>query len=166
MPTVSLDSDPSEPFYLSYQVETNPSEPSYPSVICLTSESSSSFAASRHVPPSVHGREFIRTRVMPRGCGRAWGRGHGDVTLRGFGNGFLLPDEWRGDCMLSWVWGYPFLVVVIKLSFYCLACLGFRDFWCIFPLWYIKLGFFYRADSRYRTHRYLYVWLLVLLLLY
>ena len=64
-PTVSLDSDPSEPSYLSYHVETNPSEPSYPSVIRLTSDSSSSSAASHHVPPPVRGRGFIHTRALP-----------------------------------------------------------------------------------------------------
>ena len=131
-PTISLDFDPSEPSYLSYHVKTDPSEPSCPSVIRMTSNSSSSSAASRHVPPPVCGRGFIRTHAVPRGCGRARGGGCGDVTLEGFGNGFLLPDEWR---VIAWGAEHedsPFLVVVIRLSFYCMACLGDRDFWCIF----------------------------------
>ena len=53
MPTVSLDSDPLVPSYLSYHMESDPSEPSRPSVIHLTSDSSSSSVASRHVPPPV-----------------------------------------------------------------------------------------------------------------
>ena len=68
IPTVFLDSDPSEPSYPSYNMETDPSEPSYPSVIRLTSDSSSSSTASHHVPPPVRGFGFIRTRVVP--CGR------------------------------------------------------------------------------------------------
>ena len=36
-PTISLDSDPSEPSYPSYHVETDPSEPSYSSMIRFTS---------------------------------------------------------------------------------------------------------------------------------
>ena len=48
---VSLDSDPSEPSYLSYHVETDPSEPFCPSVIHLTSDSSSSSAMPHHVHP-------------------------------------------------------------------------------------------------------------------
>ena len=70
-PTVSLDSDPSEPSYPSYHVETDPSEPSHPSVIRLTSDSSSSSAASRHMPPLVRGRGFIHTRAVPHGHGHA-----------------------------------------------------------------------------------------------
>ena len=92
-PTVSLDSDPSEPSYPSYHVETDLSEPSYPSVIHLTSNSSSSSAAPLHTPPLVCGRGFIRTRAVPRGHGHARGGGHGDVTLGGFGNGYLPPNE-------------------------------------------------------------------------
>ena len=92
-PTVSLDSNPSEPSYPSCHMETDPSEPSYPSVIHLTSDSSSSSAASRHVPPPICGRGFICTCVVPRGCGHARGGGCGDVTLEGFGNCFLLPDK-------------------------------------------------------------------------
>ena len=69
--TVSLDSDPSELSYPSYHVETNPFEPSYPSVIHLTSDSSSSSAASRHVPLPVRGRRFIRTSTVSYGRGRA-----------------------------------------------------------------------------------------------
>ena len=74
-------------------METDPSEPSYPSMIRLTSDSSSSSAAPSHTPPPVRDRGFIRTRAMPRGRGRARGGGHGDVTLDGFGNGYLPPDE-------------------------------------------------------------------------
>ena len=92
-PTVSLDSDPSEPSYPSYHIETDPSEPSHPSMIHLTSDSSSSSAASRHVPPPVRGRGFIRTRAVPSRHGRARGGGCGDVAPDGFGNGFLPPDE-------------------------------------------------------------------------
>ena len=90
--TVSLDSDPSKPSYPSYHVESNPSEPSRPSMIRLTFDSSSSSAASRHVPPLVHGRGFICTRAMPYGYGCARGGGRGDVVLGGFGNGFLPSD--------------------------------------------------------------------------
>ena len=74
-------------------METDPSEPSYPSVIHLTSDSSSSSAAPHHAPPPVHGRGFIRTRAVPRGCGRARGGGRGDVALGGFGNSYLSLDE-------------------------------------------------------------------------
>ena len=74
-------------------METDPSEPSYPSVIHLTSDLSSSSAASRHVPPLVHVRGFIRTRAMPRRRLHARGWGHGDVTAGGFENGFLSPNE-------------------------------------------------------------------------
>ena len=65
MPTVSLDSDSLEPFYLSYHVELDQSEPSRPLMIRLTSDSSSSFTASHHMPPLVRGRGFIRNRTMP-----------------------------------------------------------------------------------------------------
>ena len=92
-PTVSLDSDPSEPSYLSYHVETDLSEPSYSSVIRLTSDSSSSSAAPSHTPPPVHGRGLIRICAMPRGRDRARGGGRGDVAPGGFGNGCLPPDE-------------------------------------------------------------------------
>ena len=91
--TVSLDSDPSEPSYLSYHVETDSSELSYPSVIRLTSDSSSSSATPRHTPPLVRGGGFIRSRAMPRGRGHARGGGCGDVAPDGFGNGYLSPDE-------------------------------------------------------------------------
>ena len=91
--TVSLDSDPSKPSYLSYHVETDLSEPSYPSMIRLTSDSSSSSAASRHVPPSVRGRGFIHTHVVPRGRGHAQGGEGGDVAPGGFWNGYLPPDK-------------------------------------------------------------------------
>ena len=91
--TVSLDSNPLEPSYPSYHMETDPSEPSYPSMIRLTPNSSSSFAASRLVLPPVRGCGFICISTMPRGHGRARGGGHGDVTPGGFGNGYLLPDE-------------------------------------------------------------------------
>ena len=99
--TVSLDFDPSEPSYPSYHVESDPSEFSYPSVIRLTSDSSSSSTVSHHMPPLVSGHRFIHTRAVPHRRGHARGRGHGDVTPGGFENGFLLPDEWRGDCMWS-----------------------------------------------------------------
>ena len=92
-PNVSLDFGPSDPSYPSYHVETDPSEPSYPSMIRLTSDSSSSFAASRYVPPPVRGCRFIRTRAVPCGRGCARGGGCGDVTLGGFGNGFLPLNE-------------------------------------------------------------------------
>ena len=92
-PTVSLDSDPLELSYPSYHVETNLSEPSYSSVIHLTSDSSSSSAALHCAAPSVHGRGFIRTYTVPRGCGRAREGGRGDVALGGFKNGYLPPDE-------------------------------------------------------------------------
>ena len=92
-PTVSVDSDPSELSYLSYHVETDLSEPSFPSMIRLSSDSSSSSAAPRYTPPPVCGREFIRTRAIPRGRGRARGGGRGDATPGGFGNDFLPPDE-------------------------------------------------------------------------
>ena len=92
-PIVSLDSDSSEPSYSSYHVESDLFEPSLSLVIRLTSDLSSSSVASRHVPPPVHGRGFIRTRAVPRGCGRARGGGHGDVAPSGFGNGFLPPDK-------------------------------------------------------------------------
>ena len=99
--TISLNSDPSEPSHPSYHVETDLSEPSYPSMIRLTFDLSSSSAASRHVPPSVRGHRFIYTGAMPRGRGHAQGRGHGDDTLGGFGNGFLPPDKLCGDCIRS-----------------------------------------------------------------
>ena len=92
-PTVSLDSDPSEPSYLSYHVETDSSELSYLSVIRLTSDSSSSSATPRHTPPLVRGRGFIRTRAVPRERGHARGGGHGDVAPGGFGNNYVSPDE-------------------------------------------------------------------------
>ena len=50
-PTVSLDSDPSEPSYPSYHMASDPSEPSHPSVIHLTSYLSSSSTAPHHAPP-------------------------------------------------------------------------------------------------------------------
>ena len=55
-----------------YLVGFDPSEPTYLSVIRLTSDSSSSLAASR-APPSIQGHGFIHTHVVPygRGCGRA-----------------------------------------------------------------------------------------------
>ena len=71
MPTVSLDSDPSEPSYSSYHVETDPAEPYHPSVIRLTSNSFSSSVASCHTPPPVRDRGFIRARVEPCRRGRA-----------------------------------------------------------------------------------------------
>ena len=92
-PTASLDSNPSELSYPSYHVETDLFEPSYPSVIHLTFDSSSSSATPRHTSPPVRGHRFIHTRVVPRGCGRARGGGHGDVTPGGFRNGYLPPDE-------------------------------------------------------------------------
>ena len=128
-PSISLYSDPSEPSYTSYHVESDPSEPSRPSVIRLTSDLSSSSAASRHMPPLVRGRGFIHTCAVPRGRGRARRGGCGDVASCGFKNGFCPPDEWCGDCMQST--RIALLFVVIGLSFYCMACLGFRDFWCI-----------------------------------
>ena len=67
--TASVESDPSEPSYLSYIVKTDPSEPSFPSVICLSSDSASSSVALYHTPPTVLGRGFIRTRTVPRECG-------------------------------------------------------------------------------------------------
>ena len=81
-PTVSLDSDPSEPSYQSYDVESDPSEPSHPLVIRLASDSSSSYATPHHTPPPVRGR------------GRAQEGGHGDDTPNGFGNGYLSFDWW------------------------------------------------------------------------
>ena len=50
-------------------METDPSEPSYPSVIRLTSDSSSSSAASRHVPPSVRGRGLFIPALCPMNVG-------------------------------------------------------------------------------------------------
>ena len=91
--TVSLDSDPLEPSYPSYHVETDPSKPSHPFVIRLTSDSSSSSVASHHSSPPVRSRGFIRTRAMPCGHGRARGGGCGDVAPGGFGNGYLPLDE-------------------------------------------------------------------------
>ena len=91
MPMVSLDSDSSEPSYLSYHVEFDPSEPSYPSVIRLTSDSSSSSAAPRHVASPVRGRGFICPRAVPHGCGHGRGEGRGDAP-GGFGNGYLSFD--------------------------------------------------------------------------
>ena len=91
-PTISLDSDPLEPSYPSYHVEIDQSKPSYPSVIRLTSDSSSS-AASHHVPPPIRACEFIHTRALPHGHGCARGRRRGDVSLEGFRNSFLPPDE-------------------------------------------------------------------------
>ena len=88
-----MDSDPSEPSYSSYHVETDPSEPSFPSVILLSSDLSSSSTASRYTPPPVRGRELIHTRVVPRGRGSAQGGGRGDVTLDGFENDYLPPDK-------------------------------------------------------------------------
>ena len=91
-PTISLDSDPLKLSYPSYHVESDPSEPSYPLMICLTFDSSSSFAAPHHTPPPVHGRGFIHTRAVPWGHGRARGGGRGDDTPGGFENGYLLFD--------------------------------------------------------------------------
>ena len=91
--TVSLDSDPSEPSYITYHVETDPFEPSYLSVIRLMSDSSSSSTAPHHSPPPVRGRGFIRTCAVPCGRGCARGGGCGDVAPGGFGNGFLPLDE-------------------------------------------------------------------------
>ena len=91
-PTISLDSNPSEPSYPSYHVESDPSEPSYPLVIHLTSNSSSSSAIPHHVPPLVRGRGFIRTRTIPHGRGHSRGRGCGDDASGGFGNGYLPFD--------------------------------------------------------------------------
>ena len=65
MPTISLDSDPLEPSYLSYHVESDPSKPSHPSVIGLTSNLSSFSTVPYNAPPPVCGRGFIRTRTMP-----------------------------------------------------------------------------------------------------
>ena len=73
-PTVSLDSNPLEPSYSSYHVESDPSEPSYPLVIRLTSDSSSSSAVPCHTPPPIYGRGFICTRTVPHGYGGARGR--------------------------------------------------------------------------------------------
>ena len=73
---------------LTYLVESDPSKPTYPFVIRLTSDSSSSSAASR-APPLVHGRGFIRTCVVPRECGRAHGGGCGYEAIDGFQNGYL-----------------------------------------------------------------------------
>ena len=70
-PTASVESDPSEPSYLSYHVETDPSEPSFSSVICLSSDLASSSATPCRTPPPIRGRGFICTRVVPRGHGRA-----------------------------------------------------------------------------------------------
>ena len=87
------DSDPSEPSYSSYRVETDPSEPSFPSVVRLSSDSaSSSSAAPRRTPPPVRGRGFIRTRAVPRGRGQARGGGRGDAAPGGFRNGYLPFD--------------------------------------------------------------------------
>ena len=92
--TVSVDSDPSELSHPSYHVETDPSEPSYLSVIRLTSDSSSSSSSTHHHTPSlVRGRGFIRISAMPHGHGYARGGRRGDVTPGGFGNGYLPPDE-------------------------------------------------------------------------
>ena len=65
-PTVSLDSDPSKPSYPSYNMESNPSEPSCPSMILLTSNSSSSSIAPRHVPPGSW------SWVHPHPCCTLW----------------------------------------------------------------------------------------------
>ena len=70
-----------------YSVESDPLEPSYPFVIRLMSDSSSSVASQ--APPLGHGRGFIRTRALPRGCGRARGGGCGDDAPGGFGNRFV-----------------------------------------------------------------------------
>ena len=100
-PTISLDSNPSEPSYPSYHVETDQFEPSYPFVIRLTFDSSSSSTASRHTPPLIRSRGFIHTRAVPCGRGHARGGGRGDVTPSGFRNDCLPPNEWCGDCMWS-----------------------------------------------------------------
>ena len=91
--TASVESGPSEPSYPSYHVETDPSEPSFLSMIRLSSDSASSSATPYCTPPPVRGLRFIHTRAVPRGCGRARGRGHGDVAPSGFENGLLPPDE-------------------------------------------------------------------------
>ena len=91
--TVSLDSDPLEPSYPSYHVETNSSEPSCPSVIRLTFDSSSSSVAPHHAPPPIRSCGFIRTYAVPRGRGRARGGRRCDVASGGFENDYLLPDE-------------------------------------------------------------------------
>ena len=103
IPTVSLDSDLLEPSYPSYHVESDPSEPSRPLVIHLTSDSSSSSSskAPHHAPPPIHGRGFIRTHTVPRGCVCARGGGCGDDAPGGFGNGYLPFDGWLGQCMRS-----------------------------------------------------------------
>ena len=71
MPTVSVDSDPSEPSYSSYHMESDPFEPFRPSVIRLTSDSSSSSAAPHHAPPLIRGHGFIRTCAVPHGLKHA-----------------------------------------------------------------------------------------------
>ena len=53
---------------LTYSVESNPSESTYSSMIRLTSDSSSSSAASC-APPSVRGCGFIRTHAILMGVG-------------------------------------------------------------------------------------------------
>ena len=92
MLTVSLDSNPSEPSYPNYHAESNLSKPSYPSVIRLTSDSSSSSAAPRHIPPPVRARGFIHTRAVPSGCGRGREGEHSDDAPGGFGNDYLPFD--------------------------------------------------------------------------
>ena len=66
---VYLDSDPSKSSYPSYHVEFDPSKPSYPLVIRLTSDSSSSSTAPRHVPPLVCGRSSFAPVLFPIGVG-------------------------------------------------------------------------------------------------
>ena len=89
-PTYSVESNPSEPSYLTYSVGSYHSESSHPSMIHLSSYSFASLAAS--TAPPVRGRRFIRTRAVPRGRGRTRGGGCGDNAPGGYGNGYLSFD--------------------------------------------------------------------------
>ena len=75
-----------------YSVEFDLLEVTFPSVIWSTSNSSSS--AASQAPHPRHGRGFIYTCMIPRGCGWARGGGHGDDTSRGFENGFVPFWGW------------------------------------------------------------------------
>ena len=128
MPTISLDSNPSKPSYLSYHVESDPSEPSHPSVIHLTSDLSSSFAVSRHVPP----RFVVVGSFIPTPCPVDVGvLEEKDVVISHLGVLGMVSSHHMSDAMIVCRVEHedsPFFVIVIGLSFYCMACLGFRDF--------------------------------------
>ena len=115
MLTVSLDSNPSEPSYLSYHVESDPFEPSCPSVVRLTSDSSSSSAASCQCHPwFVVVGSFVPT-LYPMDVGMLEEE---DVAMLLLMVSIMVSSRPMGGVV----------IVVIGLSFYCMACLDFRDF--------------------------------------